>query len=85
MNTQTKDTVQSAPDSAQLSDEQLGNINAACGGGDALVINHDGGIMALFANPVSPAGPAKSALHPNDPGDGTAIQVFRNRGGGGSI
>lgn len=80
MNTQTN-----IPESAQVSDEQLGNINAACGGGDALVIGPNGGFMALFANPVSPGGPAKSALHPNDPGDGTAIQAFRNRGGGGSI
>lgn len=64
-------------DRAKLSDEKLGDINAA---GVAIV----GGIP--FGTIASPkprvTGPQ---LHPDDPADGTAIQGFRNRGGGGSI
>ncbi|MDD9884433.1 MAG: hypothetical protein OXU62_07865 [Gammaproteobacteria bacterium] len=63
MNTHTENTAPKQPESAPLSDEQLGKVNAA----------------GRRVNPVNPA------LHPDDPADGTAIQKFRLRPGGGSI
>jgi len=79
MNTETR-----IPKSAMLSNEQLGNINAA-GVATAhlsFISSVMGAVLALQKPRVNPVNPA---LHPDDPADGTAIQGMRNRGGGGSI
>jgi len=59
MNTRTENTAPKKPESAPLSDEQLGKVNAA----------------GRRVNPVNPA------LHPDDPGDGSAWNNLPNRGG----
>lgn len=72
MNTQTND-------GATLSDDELGNINAAGGGVSTYVATFISSILSLAAKPrVNPVNPA---LHPDDPADGSAWQNIRNSGG----
>lgn len=68
-----------APNSAQVSNEQLGKVNAAG------VANVGGILFGTLVSPKPRVNPVNPALHPDDPADGTAIQGMRDRGGGGSI
>jgi len=67
------------PDDAQLSDEELGKVNAGVGGSG---LGPFGAlIFALFRRPAPPPSRPTTPLHPDDPGDGSAWKNLPNRGG----
>jgi len=69
-----------------LTNEQLGHINAAGGGiGFTTMLGLVSSLLSLPTKPSARVNPVNPALHPDDPADGTAIQGMRLQGGGGSI
>jgi len=68
-----------------LTNEQLGNINAAGVGASLTMLGLMSSFRALFPKPPVRVNPVNPALHPDDPADGTAIQGMRLQGGGGGI
>lgn len=72
MNAQSNDAV-------TLSDAQLGNINAAGGGTSTYIATFVSSMLSLVSRPH--VNPVNSALHPDDPGDGSAWQNIRNSPG----
>jgi len=69
-----------------LTNEQLGHINAAgVGIGFATMSGLMSSFLSLVTKPPVRVNPVNPALHPDDPADGTAIQILRLQGGGGGI
>ncbi|MDD9884431.1 MAG: hypothetical protein OXU62_07855 [Gammaproteobacteria bacterium] len=78
MNTHTENAP-NTPDSTVLSDHELGKINAAGVGASSYIAAYFSSLMSLVVKPrVNPVNPA---LHPDDPGDGSAWNNLPNRGG----